>query len=222
MSIRVGSLLGYRMQAQDGICGKLVDFYFDDRSWRLKYGVVRVGSLLNRHEVLVDASALGVLNPSARLWPVRLTKDQVLQSPASETVRPACSRENRARCHSYSGPFFQEPSLAISAEALILDTAETEVGGIRFGPEDHPGSHLRSVLEVRGYRVRALDGYVGVVGDLVLREADSRVSQLVVRLDEPLSGRQLALAVESVSFVSRFRQCIDIRLMSWIINEGTS
>ena len=53
------SLVGYRIEAEDGALGTVSDFLFDDRNWGFRWLVVETGSWLSERQVLVHPSAIG-------------------------------------------------------------------------------------------------------------------------------------------------------------------
>jgi len=211
MLISLKSMLGYRLQAYDGIIGKVSDFYFDDHSWRLRYGIINVGTFFSPYEVLIDASVLGQPDTAKRLWPVRLTQDQIGGSPSIRTAKPVCRQEEERRRCFYSWPLYWEPSIAFPTGSVILSEPDTEVTEETPTPEKCD-PHLRSFLEIVGYQVKALDGYVGVVEDFILDDVDLRLTRLVVHTSNRFLGRRLVLGVECVDRLTWAQQCVDLRL----------
>jgi len=53
MQYSVKDLKGYAIGATDGDIGKLDDFYFDDKSWTIRYLVAETGNWLLNRKVLI-------------------------------------------------------------------------------------------------------------------------------------------------------------------------
>jgi hypothetical protein len=74
--------------ASDGQLGTVSDFLFDDASWLIRWLVVDTGNWLSGRKVLLPPSVLGHLDESESRFFVRLTKQQVRESPAIDTDQP--------------------------------------------------------------------------------------------------------------------------------------
>jgi hypothetical protein len=88
MERNANNLIGYRLDAIDGEIGKVEDFYFDDKTWTVRYLVVRTGSWLSGLDVLISPEALVKHSWESALFPVNLTREQVRKSPATYTDQP--------------------------------------------------------------------------------------------------------------------------------------
>ncbi len=58
MKRSVKGLVGYTMGATDGEIGKVKDFYFDDKTWTIRYLIVETGDWLYGRKVLISPQAL--------------------------------------------------------------------------------------------------------------------------------------------------------------------
>jgi hypothetical protein len=47
-------LRGYNIRATDGYIGKDYEFYFDDRSWSIRYLVVDIGNWFSGRQVIIN------------------------------------------------------------------------------------------------------------------------------------------------------------------------
>ena len=89
---------GYAIVASDGHLGTVSDFLFDDVSWLIRWLVVDTGNWLSGRKVLLPAFALGHLDAERREFSVRLTRQQVKDSPDIDTKRPV-SRQMEANVY---------------------------------------------------------------------------------------------------------------------------
>jgi hypothetical protein len=64
-----------------------------------------------------------------------------------------------------------------------------------------PGSHLRSMREVLGYSIHALDGEAGTIEDFIVEDTLWGVHHLVIALKR-MSGRSVLLSPEAVRSIS--------------------
>ena len=101
------ALDGYAIEASDGRIGSVSDFLFEDTSWKVRWLVVDTGGWLSGRKVLLPLSALEKPDPSLRQFPVKLTMQQVKDSPDIDTDRPV-SRQHE---NLYLRPLRVEPIL---------------------------------------------------------------------------------------------------------------
>ncbi len=93
---------GYAIAASDGEIGTVSDFLFDDSTWLVRWLVVDTGNWLSGRKVLLPTSVLGHLDREAEKFPVRLTMQQVKDSPEIDTDRPV-SRQMETSVYDYYG-----------------------------------------------------------------------------------------------------------------------
>ena len=93
---------GYAIAASDGRLGTVSDFLFDDASWLVRWLVVDTGNWLSGRKVLLPPSVLGHLDPKRQEFSVRLTMQQVKDSPDIDTDRPV-SRQMETNVYDYYG-----------------------------------------------------------------------------------------------------------------------
>lgn len=189
-------LYGYTVRAIDGEIGQVVDFYFDDQEWIVRYLVVDTGNWLDRHRVLLSVNALDQPKWAQQALPVLLTIKQVKQSPDIATDKPV-SRQMEEELHDHYGwsPYWRPgiPAIGLGAAALaqvVIDSTSEEeaTAGATIDP------HLRSSREIIHYHVQASDGEVGKVEDFIADDESWRLCYLVIDTGGWLSGRQVLLA----------------------------
>jgi uncharacterized protein YrrD len=179
---------GHAIVASDGPLGTVSDFLFDDASWLVRWLVVETSTWLSRRKVLLPTSALGHLDQRAREFAVRLTMQQVKDSPDVDTDLPV-SRQIETNTYVYYGwtPYWG------SGGYNIAGTHQGETGGAPpfLGAErrgesrgeahrDGGDPHLRSTASVTGYHIHASDGEIGHVEDFLIEDGDWSIRYLVV------------------------------------------
>ncbi len=179
---------GYAIAASDGKLGTVSDFLFDDATWLVRWLVVDTGNWLSGRKVLLPPSVLGHLHPSREEFAVRLTMQQVKDSPDIDTDRPV-SRQVETSIYDYygwspywgtgfymggygymGGPMMVPPS----PEAIRREEKSAQAQRDRDNP------HLRSIEAVTGYNIHATDGEIGHVEDFLIEEVDWSIHYLVV------------------------------------------
>ncbi len=199
-------LRSYRIRATDGSLGSVEDVFFDDSSWTVRYLVVDTAWLLGRR-VLLPPEVLGHPDAVAHEFPVALTKEAVRNSPDIDTDQPV-SRQHETELYGYYGWTPYWGAGGFSAGALPLTGLASPVAGPypaaaprdpetaekAVGEDKRHDPHLRSGHEVVGYHIRATDGSIGHVDDLLIDEAGWVVRYFVVDTRNWLPGRKVLLS----------------------------
>lgn len=187
-------LEGYVLEATDGEIGRCKDFLFDDQRWVVRYMLADTGKWLPGRKVLISPISLGEPDWESRRFSVKLTRDQVETSPGIEHHEPV-SRQYEAELFSHLGylPYWGGTSVwGPSSVPESLRTMEVEAGsGVRVVIEPKGDPHLRSLDEVTGYRIDAVDDEVGHVEDFIVDDDDWVIRYMVVDTRNWLPGRKV-------------------------------
>lgn len=213
-SQRVNRLRGGPVHALDGDIGTVVDFYFDDDTWTVRYVVVDTGKWLRGRLVLIPLWALHIPDWDQMRIPVRLTREQVQRSPHIDTHRPVSRRVEAVALTYYGYPhYWAGPALwgAVPAPGLVADFPAAAPSPMP-PPEDQRDTHLRSCREVAGYHIRARDGEIGHVDDFVIDSVTWGIEYLVVDTSNWIGGRSVLLPPSSVDRVSWPERVVEVSM----------
>jgi sporulation protein YlmC with PRC-barrel domain len=196
---------GYSIAASDGRLGAVSDLLFDDDTWRVRWLVVDTGKWLSGRKVLLPPSILGRIDPEEREFSVKVTMQQVKDSPDISTDRPV-SRQMETNIYDYygwspywgnglftngygyvGGPAVGDPFLQSRRPRPPVEDAQ----------QDADDMHLRSAEEVTGYHIHASDGEIGHVEDFLIEEADWSIQYLVVDTQNWLPGKRVLISPRS-------------------------
>jgi len=213
----ISPLKGFTIKASGGGVGTVVDFLFDDTSWKVRWLVIDCGTWLTGRKVLIHPSAISRQDLEQQEFVVALTKAQVEGSPELVEDQPV-SQQMEDQLYTYYGwdPLWGGPNLAAIPGAMAsplmappylglssTDEAEARGDGVTLRGADQ---HLRSVVEVTGYRVHALDGEIGHIENLMIDDADWSVHYLIVDTRNWWFGKHVLIspiAVKSVDWFDR-------------------
>ena len=203
MLIRSSQVRGCSIVATDGPIGSTADLLFDDKTWLVRWLVVDTGDLLSGRKVLVPPSALCYANDVSHQYAVRLTKQQIKDSPGVETDEPV-SRATEKDLYNYYGwrPYWStgyyigaygdNGSLVEPASRLAPEPAASE------SPDNASDGQLRSVHEVDGYQIHASDGTIGRVADFLVEDGDWSIRYLIVDTSVWWVGKAVLVSPRSV------------------------
>lgn len=201
------ALKAFSLRATDGQIGTVDDFYFDDISWTVRYLIIKTGTWLTGRKVLIAPAEVREPDWANKTFPVSLTKDQVEHSPAIETEKPI-SRQQEVDLHAYyDWPVYWSPTGLVMGSAPPIggptrgpgragrtDLPETVRNDLEVATQAHPGPDLRSVNEVAGYGIQALDGELGHVEDFLIEAESWMIRYLIVDTRNWLPGQKVLIA----------------------------
>ena len=197
------ALRGRPIAASDGKLGTVSDLLFDDASWLVRWLVIDTGKWLSGRKVLLPISVLGHLKPGDKEFPVRLTMQQVKDSPTVDTERPV-SRQMEASVYDhygwapYYGTGFYMGGYGMGGLGYggLGNVGEREIAESQREKDD---LHLRSVAVVGGYHIHASDGDIGHVEDFLVEDADWSILYLIVDTKNWWPGKRVLVSPRSVS-----------------------
>ena len=203
---KASTIHGYAIAASDGEIGRVSDFLFDDATWLIRWLVVETGSWLSGRKVLLPPSVLGHPDESGRQFSVRLTKQQVMESPPTDTDEPV-SRQSETSIYDYYGwnPYWGTGFYMGGYGYMPAPIAPLSPGQSRKQADDFADSgkgsddpHLRSVEAVTGYHIQARDGEIGHVEDFFVEDADWSIHYLVVGTKNWWLGKKVLISPRSI------------------------
>ena len=184
--------LGYVMRAKDGDIGKVVDFYFDDKEWKIRYMVADTGEWLLSRKVLISPEAFsGEPDWVAREFPLSITKETVRKSPDVDTEKPVSRQKELDMAAYYNWPLYwtQTPVNPVPAR-LTREIIEKE----RKKLSEESDIHLRSFREVMKYKVKTEGEESGHITDFIVNAKGWEIRYLVADTGSWLPGRKVLLS----------------------------
>lgn len=223
----VSELRGYAIRATGGDIGHVDQFFFDDQRWIIRYLVVDTGSWLPGRRVLISPIALEEVDAKAHEVRVRLTREQVKDSPDIDTEKPV-SRQHEIDYYQYYGwPFYWAgPGLwgsgmypgYLAAPPVPPVAPPAPVPEAEAAEQGDP--HLRATGEVTGYRVHASDGEIGHVGDFIVEMETWAIRYVVVDTRNWWPGKKVLLPPAWIESVSWPEAAIRVDLQREVIRNG--
>jgi hypothetical protein len=206
----IAALKGNRIEATDGLIGEVVDFLFDDVSWNVRWLVVDCGTWLKGRKVLIHPPAISFAALEAARFDVALTKAQVEGSPSWREHQPVSQQMQNSLYDYYGWDRAWDgayPDAVTGAMASPLMTPpylgfqlnSEQRAEVEDRQEGDP--HLRSVFEVIGYRIHALDGDIGHVENFMFDNDDWSLHYFIVDTSNWWFGKRVLIATQAIKGV---------------------
>jgi len=215
----VKDLEDYAVGAMDGIVGHVKDFYFDDKAWVIRYLVVNAGTWLSSRKVLISPVSIGRPDWTAKILPVRITREQVKNSPGIDTEKPVSRQHEKQYFEYYRYPYYWNggglwgegdyPDLMMpdcTGVVPMPHAVQSEVAeaNARAEAAQHQGddTHLRSCNSVMRYHIKATDGDIGHVQGLLVDDETWAIRYIVVATSHWWAGHEVLIAPPWIGAVS--------------------
>jgi uncharacterized protein YrrD len=204
MLLNIKALYGSKLAAQDGDIGHVKDFYFDDKSWVIRYMVANTGSWLKERMVLLSPHAFGKWDQSEGTLHIRLQKAQIENSPSIASHAPV-SRQYEVEYYRYYGwPAYWSGDAIWGAGSfpMVMHPPAAEMGKDYRRHHHRDDKHLRSAQEVKGYAVQATDGAIGQVDGFLIDDRSWAIRELVVDASSWISRKEALIPSDWVDRIS--------------------
>ncbi len=215
----LNGLRGFSVRAKDGPIGKIEDFYFDDRTWKVKYAVVHTNRLQRERDVLIIPQTLEKPGRWAFVLTLTVTKEEVENSPDVDTDMPVSMQHELAiRRHYGMDVTYSWAEGFMGSHNLAMPSLEpVEPLRNKNGEEFDP--HLFSIKAISGLPVNSLDGKSGHVKDFVVDEKTWSIGYLVVDIGNIFESKNvLVSSLDSVRINSDLT-AIDAGVSKMMIHE---
>ncbi len=170
--------------------------------------VAETGGWLLGRQILISAAFLDPPDWEARRFPVRLSRQQIEDSPPLDSDAPVSRRYERTYYDFFATPYYwlgnglwgNYPYPGMIAPPQIQQPTPP------LTEDDPEGTHLRSVREVRGYHVSAQGEEVGTLDDFIVDDQSWALRFVVIdRSLLPFSKKVLVATewIEAVDWADR-------------------
>ncbi len=206
----IKDLIGFKLGATDGEIGQIIDFYFDDGTWEIRYIVVETGSWLSSRKVLISPESLSECDWENETFPVNLTKEQIKTSPSTDSDKPISEQhEIELRSH-YSWSTYQTDSiwsrdLGTSGMMLPMSSIPMEeaikASMHNQDTKNKTNPNLQSATNVSGYAIHATDGTIGNVESFIIEDTNWQIHYLIVDTGNWFPGKKVTISLDLVKEV---------------------
>jgi uncharacterized protein YrrD len=218
MLIKAKTMKGYTLDSFDGEIGKVMEFYFDDQHWTIRYLVADTGNWLTGRQVLISPYALVDVTRENQQIAVNLTKKQIEESPSLNSDKPVSRQFEEQYYGYYSWPtYWAGPFMWGSYSDLVRDSEKWNAAISDEKSRDH---HLRSTQEVSGYHIQAADGEIGHVEDFVIDDRTWAIRYLIINTQNWLPGKKVLISTRWIERVCWSESKVFVNLPCEIIKQS--
>lgn len=177
----INELYGHKLAALDGEIGSVKDFYFDDKTWTIRYLVADTEPWLPERLVLLYPHAFGQWDKHQKTLRVKLSKKQIENSPLLESHIPV-SRQYEIAYHRYYGwpTYWNAGGLRNAAGYSEVPSPSKDDVEAHLPLHLRKDSHLRSTQEVTGYHIQTVGRAIGHVSGFLADDHSWAIRDLVV------------------------------------------
>jgi len=199
----IKKLYGHKLAAIDGGIGQIKDFFFDDKTWVIRYLVADTGSWLTGRLVLLSPHSFGILDQYDKTLNIKLLKKQIENSP-SIASHQTVSRQFEIEYYNYYGwPTYWDGGAmwGLGSYPVILPPSPYELEH-QQKHRHRADKHLQSTHAVNGYQIQAADGAIGAVSGFMVDDRSWAIRELVVETGHWYSGKEILIAPDRIERIS--------------------
>lgn len=201
MLIKAKTLKGYKLLSLDGELGSVIEFYFDDHYWTIRYLVADTGNWLTGRQVLISPHALIDVNKAEQYISINQTKKQIEESPPLNSSKPV-SRQFEMSYYGYYGwqPYWNGPYMWGQYPYIMSNLKEYEEAAQK--DKSSWDLHLRSTHDVSGHDIQATDGEIGHVDDFIIDDETWAIRYLVIDTKDWWPGEKVLISPNWIERIS--------------------
>jgi sporulation protein YlmC with PRC-barrel domain len=225
---------GSKINATDGDIGSVVDCYFDEDKWAVRYLIVDTGNWLPGRRVLISPISVKAGDWGNNRIQLNLSQERVRNSPDIDVARPV-SRNREIEYYQYYGwPYYWQGVgiWGVGATPGALGTTVPPSSSLGGGPHPAPGeedarraaetrveygveeSRIRSAVEVGGYHIQARDQEIGHIEDFVVNENDWSIESVLIDTSNWPGGKTVVVQRNQISRVEWASRRVFVNLSS--------
>jgi hypothetical protein len=141
---RIRELTDLTLLATDGEIGHVQALYFDDRTWAVRYLVVKAGGWLLSREVLLAPAAVADINDANGTMSIALTKEQIKAAPPIEAAKPLSREYEEAYFRHFQwAPYWADRPRKFTSVSGNATDPDRYDASCRCAQESAPAQHER-------------------------------------------------------------------------------
>jgi hypothetical protein len=215
------NLIEYNTLTIDGHEGKVLDFLFDEESWIIRYLDSDYRELVQKNRVLIPRIFLKEPDWERKRFPVDLYGENITSCPdLNDHVPVSREYEEKLNRHYRIDPYWPYIYPWASATGIFFPPRPLSIPSKALD-EDELSTNLRSYREVSRYHVRATNGRLGHIHDIIVDDGDWQIVYIVVDTSDWLPwSRKVLLAIDWLEKISYTGKEVGIDLTTETIKKA--
>lgn len=219
MKRSIKDLTGFAIETKDGKKGKVKDFLFDEKQWSIRYIEADFGKLFSPKKVLIPKVFINKTKWEDRAFILELSTPEIDKCPEIDEHLPV-SRKYEEKLSKYyqispywSGAYLGSTGGYFPPRPITVPSKKVE--------EDEVGTVFRSFKEVEGYHIKALDGTMGHIEDMLVDDEDWQIVYAVLDTSNWLPwSKKVLIAIDWMDKVSYVQQEVEVNLNTKTIENA--
>lgn len=209
------NITGYSVEMLDGPKGKVKDFLFDEESWIIRYLEVGFGNLFKDKRILIPKTFLKDPDWNKEHFPVNLDQKDVESCPDLDERAPVSRAYEKKLSEHYEIDYYWPTLYAPPVVTTPYYPPRPLHSPSKIVDEEDIDTSLRSFVEVKGYHIRATDGKLGHVADMIVDDEDWQIVYLIIDTSNwrPWS-KVVILSIDWMESISYTNRAVTINLES--------
>lgn len=201
------NLTGYAIKALDSPEGKAKDFLFDEKRWIIRYIDGDFGHLFKSERILIPGIFIKDVDWNKMLFSVNLSKDDIDSCPGLDDKMPVSREYEKELSKHYKLDNYWSGIYTAPAGIAIYYPPRPVVVPQKVIHEKDLDTSLRSFKEVEGYHIKATDGKIGHIHDILIDDEDWQIVYAIVDTSNWLPWSKKVMIpinwLEEISYVNR-------------------
>lgn len=204
----------------DGPKGKVRDFLFDEDRWVIRYLETDFGRLFGKKRLLIPKIFMQVPDTYNEKFPVNLVEKDIEACPDLDEEVPV-SRAHESELNKHYGMENYWMYDVSAMDSTILYPPRPLKIPPKVPNERSLDTRLRSFDEVKGYRIKAIDGIIGHLDDIIVDDKDWQIIYIIADTSNWLPwSKKVMLPLDFLKDISYVKQQVSIELRKDIIKNA--
>jgi hypothetical protein len=215
------NLESYKIHAKDGDIGSVHSFLFNDQTWVVRYLVVDTGRWLPGRKVLISPFDIQDSVWKDKIMHLKLCMEDIENSPGIKENKPVYLIKQEEKSKEYPQDKII-PAIGTPVPTYVAVNEKNQINEIKEHiKKQRETTHLRSSLEVINYSIKAIDGEIGHLDDIIVDDHITwKIHYLVVYIGNWLKGKRVLMSPRWITAFSWDGKEVKIDLLKEKVEES--
>lgn len=214
------NLRGYSIEAMDGPGGEVQDFLFDEDRWVIRYLEADLDGSPGDNKVFIPKMFMQVPDGYNKTFPVKVQGQNIESCPGLDKEVPVSRAYESALNKHYGVENYWIYDFNAMDSSMLYPPRPLKAPQ-KVDSERSMDARLRSFGEIQGYRIKAVDGIVGHIDDIIADDKDWQLIYIIADTSNWLPwSKKVMLPLDFLKDISYVLQEVSIELGKETINDA--